>query len=199
MSSDKEIFLLHDATVDRTTNGTGDISSLTAAQVHELEIDTSDYPDLKDQILRVPTFESVMKLASCYDIIVNIDGSKMNWSDTDFTSKIVGIIKKHNMWSKVFFVIGNQKQRSDFLSVYPDAIVSWMNSNATEMNTTLTQLKDYQNAFLSIPLSLATDSVIDSIHSQTNCFQVYEVNTQSELNRLKSKGVKLVETDKLLP
>lgn len=190
---------MHDATVDRTTNGSGNIASMTASQVRALNIKVDAYSDYYGKTLKVPTFDETMALASKYDLLVNIDGSKMNWSDTAFTSKIVGIVKKHSMWNKVFFVIGNQTQRSDFIKSYPDARITWMNGSNSDVTNTLNQLKNYQNAFLSIPLSLATDSMILSIHSQTNYLQVYDVNTQIELNRLKGRGVNLVETDSLLP
>ena len=190
---------MHDATVDRTTNGSGNIATMTASQVKALNIKVDAYPEYQGKTLKVPTFEETMFLASKNDLLVNIDGSKMNWSDTSFTSKIVGIVKKYNMWSKAFFVIGNQTQRTDFMKIYPDARITWMNGSIAEVTNSLTQIKAYQNAFLSIPLSLATDSMILSIHSQTNYLQVYEVNTQIELNRLKGRGVNLIETDSLLP
>ena len=71
---------MHDDTVDRTTNGTGNLSSLTAAQIKALEIDVTDYPEYKGKTLRIPTLDDAIKVIASGDIILNIDGSKVNWS-----------------------------------------------------------------------------------------------------------------------
>ena len=199
MSGDGDIFLMHDSTVDRTTTGTGFISTMSTKEIESLEIDTTNYPFYQLRKVSVPTFESVMKLAAEHDLLVNVDGSKMNWTDDYFTSKIVGLIKKYNMWDRAFFVIGNKSQREQFISKYPDALVTWMNGNHSDVANSLDEIKKYKRSFLSIPLSLATNSTLASLAEQTSYLQVYDVNNRAELNRLESNKVNLVETDKLLP
>ena len=63
-SSDGELFIMHDDTVDRTTNGNGYIANMNSEQIRQLEIDTSNYPEYKNKILRVPTFEESVKIIS---------------------------------------------------------------------------------------------------------------------------------------
>lgn len=58
MTRDGKIALMHDATLNRTTNGTGPITALTLAEVKEL--DAGSWFDRKFAGTRVPTFDEVL-------------------------------------------------------------------------------------------------------------------------------------------
>lgn len=57
---DNQLVLMHDASVERTTNGTGNIGDLTLAQVKKL--DAGSWFDSAYQHERVPTLEEVLQL-----------------------------------------------------------------------------------------------------------------------------------------
>ena len=59
-TADGEVVVLHDQTVDRTTDGSGDVSALTLAQVKML--DAGSYLDPKFRDERIPTFREVLEL-----------------------------------------------------------------------------------------------------------------------------------------
>ncbi|MFT5369362.1 MAG: glycerophosphoryl diester phosphodiesterase, partial [Candidatus Latescibacterota bacterium] len=60
VTADHHVVVMHDKTVDRTTNGNGRVSDLTLAQVKEL--DAGSHLDPKFAGERVPTFEAVVDL-----------------------------------------------------------------------------------------------------------------------------------------
>lgn len=54
VTSDQQIMLMHDATVDRTTNGTGNVSTKTAAQMRQLRLNDGHYvPPYAWQVLEL--------------------------------------------------------------------------------------------------------------------------------------------------
>lgn len=59
-SKDGTVFVLHDATVDRTTNGTGRLKDLTADEVRALDAGTWFSPEFEGE--RVPTFAEALDL-----------------------------------------------------------------------------------------------------------------------------------------
>jgi glycerophosphoryl diester phosphodiesterase len=59
-TKDGEIVILHDATVDRTTDGTGPVSELTLAQVKALDAGSHEGPGFAGE--RIPTFEETLQL-----------------------------------------------------------------------------------------------------------------------------------------
>ncbi len=59
-TKDGEIVILHDATVDRTTDGTGPVSELTLAQVKALDAGSHEGAPFAGE--RIPTFEETLQL-----------------------------------------------------------------------------------------------------------------------------------------
>lgn len=198
-STDGEIFIMHDDTVDRTTNGTGNIAEMTSLQIKALEIDVSNYPEYANQILRVPTFDEAIKVIATGNVILNVDGSKVDWSNGTFTKKIVDTLKKYGIYEKTYFVISDAAQRASFNALYPDAVVSWLHTNASSIDSAITTAKSYQRSLLSIPVSIATDAVLTILRNTNVYYQVYSVSNESDRNRLVSKKVPMIETDNLLP
>lgn len=60
-TADGEVVIVHDATVDRTTDGTGEVTSLTLAEIKSL--DAGSYVDPSFSAERVPTYGEVLELA----------------------------------------------------------------------------------------------------------------------------------------
>ncbi|MGF2120842.1 glycerophosphodiester phosphodiesterase [Enterococcus casseliflavus] len=199
ISRDGEIFLMHDDTVDRTSNGSGYIADMTSNEIMSLEIKSDDYPKYTNQVLRIPTFEEAIRAISNSDVIVNLDGSKVDWSSLEFTNQVISILKKYSLYDQTFFVISNSLQRSVFNDRYPDAILSWLHNDANSISTAINNVKNYNGALLSIPLSVATDAVLLQLKKSGIYFQVYGVNSTLDLDRLKVMGVPMAETDKLAP
>ena len=69
-SADGSMYVLHDGTVDRTTDGTGNISDLTDAQIDALHIDQTgegyNLADFDPTELHIPTFEQVLQQCAKY-------------------------------------------------------------------------------------------------------------------------------------
>lgn len=198
-SKDNNIYLMHDDTVNRTTNGNGKISSLTSDQINKLKINTEQYPDLETKQIRVPTFEAAIKEASRHDLIINIDGSKANWSNRTFSKKIVDCLKANKVFEKSFFVISDKEQRDSFNKQYPEACVSWLVNDDSELNNEINLASKYKHVLLSISDKYATKEHITKLNRNGIYYQVYGVNDSERLQELKELKVKMVETDVLIP
>ncbi|MDT2735773.1 glycerophosphodiester phosphodiesterase family protein [Enterococcus pseudoavium] len=198
-SKDGAIYLMHDDTVNRTTNGTGKIENLTSNQINKLEISTSQYPNLKTKKIKVPTFESAVKEASKDGLIINVDGSKANWSGKTFSKKIVDVLKHNKVFEKSFFVISNKDQRDSFNEQYPEACISWLVDDSSEITDEIDLAAKYKHVLLSISNKYATKEHIAKLNREGIYYQVYGVNDSKRLQELKGMQVKMVETDTLVP
>lgn len=199
MSSDGQIFLMHDPTVDRTTSGTGVAKDKTMSQLKSLKLKTNSYPNLAESTLRIPTFAEALEVLSGQQMVINIDGSKWNWTDDVFITKVIELLKQFKLFDWCFFVLTNKYQRDHLISRYPDACVSWMTDNTAQAEKAIDEIAAYKKAFLSMPLSIASNEFLAKCRKRTNYIHVYNVESQAEMNRLKSNGVSLVETNTLLP
>ena len=73
MTSDNQLVIIHDATVDRTTNGEGPVSSLTLADIQALDARAA-FPDWPEPCI-VPTFGEVLDVVEILpELFIEIKG-----------------------------------------------------------------------------------------------------------------------------
>ncbi|GAF13030.1 glycerophosphoryl diester phosphodiesterase [Bacillus sp. JCM 19045] len=72
MTSDGHIVVIHDATVDRTTNGTGSVHELTLEQVKKLDAG-GKFAHKTAGHIEIPTLKEVLELITPYEIELNIE------------------------------------------------------------------------------------------------------------------------------
>ena len=97
-TSDGEFVLMHDATVDRTTNGTGKVSDMTLEQIKALTIDSgsniSKYPNLK-----VPTLREYLLCCKRYNMVPIIECKNIKNIEG-----FLNIIKELNMEKQIVVI-----------------------------------------------------------------------------------------------
>lgn len=99
-TKDGQLVCIHDSTVDRTTNGSGKVSDLTAAQIRKL--DAGSWFDRKFAGEPVPTVEDVLKLIGQYrqlDVLIAVD-LKAN----DAGAEVVLLAERHKVLDRLLFI-----------------------------------------------------------------------------------------------
>ncbi len=99
VTRDGEIVVIHDLTVDRTTDGTGAVRSLTLKEIEALDAGVRFAPEFKGQ--RVPTFDEFCQL------IARHPGTLLNVEIKDYSEECVAkslkILEKYNLVSNCVF------------------------------------------------------------------------------------------------
>ncbi len=108
MTSDGVPVVMHDSTVDRTTDGSGAIGSLTLAQIERLDAGSSFSPAFAG--IRVPTLEQVLAFAAPTSLIVLPELKEDTWTTAQVRT-VVGLIRQYHM-----------ADRTMFQSFYPDVL-----------------------------------------------------------------------------
>lgn len=95
-TSDGKYIIMHDATVDRTTNGSGEVVNMTFDEIRALTIDTganiSQYPNLQ-----VPTLEEYLLTCKKYGKVAFIELEHHENNPKTYVSDIYKIIKQCGM------------------------------------------------------------------------------------------------------
>ena len=100
LTKDGYVVLMHDNTVDRTTNGTGTVASLTLEEIKAL---TVDYVEGKETT--VPTFEEALLLAKELGIVLYCHTK----SNTDANIAAFSyLVEKHEAWDYVVLFAANR-------------------------------------------------------------------------------------------
>lgn len=114
-SRDGQLFILHDATLDRTTNGTGPASALTLAELQQL--DAGSWFDAKFKNERIPSLiESARECKGRIDLLLDLKEQ-----GDDYDRKVVDIIRRHGDPSRTIVGVRSIAQAERFRKLLPKA------------------------------------------------------------------------------
>jgi glycerophosphoryl diester phosphodiesterase len=120
MTADGEIVLIHDDTVDRTTNGNGDVRQMTLAEVQALDAgwywteDDATYP-FRGQGITIPTLREVFEAFPDYHFIVEI-----KQESPSMTGELCDLIRKYGMEDQVLVPSFNDAVMQKFRRTCPE-------------------------------------------------------------------------------
>jgi glycerophosphoryl diester phosphodiesterase len=110
-TKDGQLVSMHDGTVDRMTDGKGNVSDLTLDEIEQCHVKSRD--TLDKTVYRVPTFEEILKL--CKDkIYIYIDYKKAD------VAIAYAMLKKYGMEKQVLVYINTPQQFVDWRKIAPD-------------------------------------------------------------------------------
>ena len=97
---DEHLVVIHDRTVDRTTNGTGEVINMTLAEIRKLDAGSWFDPRFADE--KVPTLEEVFQLIrERQRTPVNI-GLNMKVISPGIEQNIVHLVEKYDLLNRLF-------------------------------------------------------------------------------------------------
>ena len=186
---DGQWVLMHDGTVDRTTDGTGTVGSLTLAQIKAFKIDIGNnialYPNL-----RVPTLSEFLFTCKKYNLVPVIE-IKDTISAVDFDS-FVNLIKTHGFEDKCVVI-----------SFYPNTLQEIRNRSKkimlqpllafTEENIAVA--KAFGNSGIDVDYTTVTKALVDLAHADGVRVNAWTVNSYQTAKTLIGQGIDFITTD----
>jgi glycerophosphoryl diester phosphodiesterase len=124
MTRDGALVLMHDETVDRTTNGKGRIPDLTLAEIRALEVarnwtqDGTTYP-YRGQGLRVPTLEEVFRRFPSYPMLIEI-----KQASPSMVEPLCRMIRAHGKQQTVLVASFREEAMAEFRGACPEVATS---------------------------------------------------------------------------
>ncbi len=92
--------VLHDATVDHTTNGTGKVSQLTLAALQELDAGSHFGPQFQGE--SIPTLEEAFETLG-RQLLINVELKDLTTRSDALAEKVALIVKRHHLEKHVLF------------------------------------------------------------------------------------------------
>lgn len=112
ISKDSVFYILHDSTLDRTTNGTGNINRWMSADIDTLDAGSWFGPEFKGQ--RVLRLADLLRKAKLHHTKVTID-----YRNGDMR-KILDMIEREGMMENCNFTFGNEQDVKRFREMAPE-------------------------------------------------------------------------------
>lgn len=99
LSADGQVVVIHDFSVDRTTDGTGLVASLTLPEIKHLDAGIKYGPAFR--LERIPTLAEVFETIG-NKLIINVEIKNYESPFDDLPDRVVGLIKEYGLDESVF-------------------------------------------------------------------------------------------------
>lgn len=201
-TSDGALVLMHNSTVDQTTNGTGQIADLTLAQIKSLDAGYRFSPDgvqfpFRGQGITVPTLREVFERFS--HMRLNIEIKQKRPSIVRAFGDLIG---EFGMTEKVLVASFWDSAMEEFRAAFPDVATSASTPEAIEFMTLHNIAPSHRPHTDAIQvraefahLQAITPDLVGDAHRLNLALHAWTVNDPAEMQRLISIGVDGIITD----
>lgn len=200
-TSDGVPILMHDETVDRTTDGTGAVREMTLAQIKELKI--VGYPTYPD--CRVPTLEEFLRHCHKLNLHPYIEWSEVDSVPTDTDASLIAqIIRRTGMDGKVSLISMRTNKLAAVCKFMPHLRCGFTSSSVPDVARLTAVLKEInveskgQNEiFYNCSQVTLTQEHVNNCHDFGVGCEAWVVEDPAKVLELASWGVTGISTDSL--
>lgn len=193
LSKDGHLVIVHDFTVDKTTDGEGYVTEMTLDELKEL--DAGNWFDKSYAGSRIPTLDEVFEAVG-KKLYVNVEIKSLATMSDGVEEAVADCILRHNMQERVIVSAFNPLVLIRFRKINPDVPLGYLTSPDAMMGTTQPMIfpEDYDARHLYYEMVDATQ--MDMAHELKHIINVWTVNDPAQARRLRIAGVNGIMTDK---
>ncbi|RJX38846.1 hypothetical protein D3P09_15065 [Paenibacillus pinisoli] len=201
-TKDGELVLLHDFTVDRTTNGSGRASEMTLAELQALTANRTDqaaWQPIYDQFpdARIPTLTELLAYAKDKDIVLALEMKGIGYE-----RELVDLIEQYGMVANVYVSSFSSEVLKRVHELNPQIGIGFvLDGGAPEAGKELVQAEKLitdnvqLGAFLLANTTLMTPELVAYAKQRGVTAVGWTVNTKSGMQELVTRGVGGIITD----
>jgi glycerophosphoryl diester phosphodiesterase len=205
-TADGVLVLMHDDAVDRTTDGSGQISDMTLAQIKELdagynwtEDDGQTYP-FRGQGITVPTLEEVFNAFP--DQLFNIE---IKQAEPSITGPFCQLIREHGLTDQVFVASFDQQALDEFRQICPEVATSTGETDGIKLLVPsfvwLEAIHSPKAQVVQTPeeyfgMTVLKQRTVDAAHNRGMEMHAWTINETEDMERLLALGLDGIITDR---
>jgi glycerophosphoryl diester phosphodiesterase len=212
LTKDGEVVVIHDETLDRTTNGTGWINDLTLEEIKQVSAGSSfihfpRYHAAWDSE-KVPTLKEVLELIAPFPIELNIELKTYAIAYIGIEEKVHSIVEKYGNGRKVIYSSFHLPSLMRIKKVNPDANIAWLLNEGISHPSDYIETLDLEALHLNknillpktenigqIPLNKIHEDNAMNLKGLYENFRVWTVNEQNQMDQLLELQVNAIITD----
>ena len=192
LTGDGRVIVLHDQTVNRTTNGSGKVSHLSLSALKDL--DAGAWFSEKYRGERIPTLDEVFETIG-ERLYINVELTNYTSPYDDLVHKVVDLVKKHHLQDRMLFssfFVRNLQIARLLLPEVPRGLLC-MRGILGSWGRTFTWRGDY---FALHPYLTEVDlGLVYRVQAAGKRVHVWTVNPEEDLKRMVGFGVDAIITD----
>lgn len=195
LSADGVPVVIHDATVDRTTDGTGRVADLSLAALKELDAGSWFDPVFAGE--RIPTLEEVFEAIGATGLI-NVELKALPGEERGLEPAVVTLVRQHNLTDRVLFSSFNPFTLRRTRRLAPDIPLGFLYdaSHLSRMARAAAALMPRLRPEALHPnWHLVSRALVDRAHRRGRKVIAWTVNDPRHMRRLVGLGVDGIITD----
>lgn len=193
LSRDGIVMVIHDQTVDRTTDGTGKVNQLSLSELKRL--DAGAFFGKEFTGVRIPTLDEVFECVGL-KLFVNVELTNYKSSDDTLVEKVVEVVKRHNMQDRVLFSSFLPKNLVKSQAMLPQTPVALLCLPGVMGVISRSVFSRHYSPHIIHPfLSDVSTRYVELEHKAGRRVHVWTVNAEKDIQRLKNDGVDGLFTD----
>ncbi len=191
ITADGVLVIMHDKTLDRTTNGKGKVTETKYAVIEKLE--AGSWKDAKFKNEHVPTLEQVFEFAKKNNVMLNLD-----LKEEATAISMAKLAQKMDMVDNIIITGKIPQSVKDIRSVDPSITMFYEIEKEDVLKDPIKQVKDIRNA--NVPGCLLdfkglSATFIKECKKHGIAISVYGIETEKDMITVINKGVDAVMVD----
>ncbi|GAB4570549.1 MAG: glycerophosphodiester phosphodiesterase [Anaerolineae bacterium] len=196
LSADGEVVVIHDDTVDKTTDGTGVVQELTLAELKAFDAGSYFGPEFAGE--RIPTLNEVFEAVG-QQLLINVELKGLGWQQDGLERKVADLIARHRLEKRVLISSFNPIRLHRMRRVAPHLPLGFLHDWDTPVHlrwlarlllTGVRPEADHPH------LSHVTRGYVAQARRRKQRVHVWVVNDPAEMRRMIEAGVDLIMTDR---
>jgi glycerophosphoryl diester phosphodiesterase len=178
-----EVVVMHDATVDRTTDGKGAVHALTLTQLRALDAGQGE---------RVPTLDEVIEItaSSATPFLINIEVTNYSTPMDGLEQCVADVVKRHNCAERILFSSFNPLGAKRLAGLLPEVPRGMLYYHAMPVFLRDVWLAPFvPHEFRHPDSSMVTLDSVAKLAAQGKRVNTWTVNTPEEIARVAQCGV----------
>jgi glycerophosphoryl diester phosphodiesterase len=185
LSADRHIVVIHDKTVDRTTNGTGRVAEKSFAELRQLDAGAWFAPNFAGT--RIPTLREVLSTISD-SIQLNIELKHFDLESNFFEQDVAAIVTEFDLLHRAIFAARHPKSITRLKELIPGIDCVLLQKERTE--------DEYVEALLRLNLKVAqirrrsmNQAFINRLHEHKILINLFYADEAEEMRNFISMGI----------
>lgn len=206
ITGDDVLVIMHDETVDRTTDGSGEIETMTLTELKTLDAgydwtmdDGETYP-FREMGITVPTLEEIFQAFPDYHMTIEIKKTRRSMAEPFCT-----LIREYHMQDKVLVASFHDERMTEFRQICPEVATSSARQETTVFvllsKVFLGRLYSPQFFSLQVPeessnITVMTAQFVRAAHERNIRVEPWTINDPEQMQRYIDWGVDGIITDR---
>jgi glycerophosphoryl diester phosphodiesterase len=187
LTADGQVIAMHDDTVNRTTDGSGSVKSLTLADLLSLDAGSKFAPAFKSE--KVPSLEQVFETLG-RKIFINVELTNYSSPLDDLADKVTELVKKYNLVESVLLSSFNLIALIQAKKSLPKVALGFLTYTGVAEAALRSRLVRFGPSLaLHASYSDVTPYLVQALQQARSRIHVYTVNQPEEIQKLYKAGV----------